>query len=215
MRSVLVSVEALVLLSCGDGLSAGPIVDNLDWTPSDAGAEFFGVAPEGAICPVEVEGDCPSPEEDEQCEGIPPDGSCVASFIPECLQGFTVLAIYTRQADGSPRCNWITLEQPSLRPIRAGAEIELRAFHFALTTPFGEQARVALVVGDQLVVERLIQIPQPFNFITASWVADRDFPEGTRILFHVDNHGNNEYGLVELNICNDREVGDDGTPCFL
>ncbi|MEM8610045.1 MAG: hypothetical protein AAGF92_23335 [Myxococcota bacterium] len=212
------TLGAWVLLSCGDGgvdSEPGPVVDNFVWTPTTAGEEFFGAPPEGAQCPLEPEGDCPSPEDDEECRGLPLDGSCIASFIPECLQGFTVLSVYTQRPDGSPLCNWITLEQPSSRNIAAGDEVELRAFHFALTSPIGGDARIALAVGDELVVERTVLIPQPFNFIVASWVATKDIPAGTPILFHIDNHGNNEYGLVELNICDEREVGDTETPCFL
>lgn len=215
MRSGLIlCIGALMLLSCGDsetGSSPGALVDNLDWTPTTDGEEFFGVAPEGATCPLEPEGDCPVPEDD--CVVLPSGGVCITSFIAECLDQFTVLSVYTQRPDGTALCNWVTLEQTSLRPIRAGDEIEVRAFYFPLTSPIGGEARVAFAIGDELVMERTILIPQPFDFITESWVATKDFPVGTRLLFHVDNHGNNEYGLVEVNICNERE--DDTTPCFL
>ncbi|MEM7436010.1 MAG: hypothetical protein AAF436_12715 [Myxococcota bacterium] len=216
-RTALLALLGVLLVGCGDGSGgasvAGPIVDNLDWVPTDAGEEFFGAPPPGATCPPEPEGDCPTSDDD--CVVIPPGGTCVTSYVAECLDQFTVLAVYTQRPDGNPLCNWVTLEQPSLRPIRAGDEIEVRAFHFPLNAPFGGTARIAFVVGDVLAVEESVQIPQPFNFINASWVATKDFPEGTPILFHVDNHGNNEYGLVEANICDERPVGDTDTPCFL
>ena len=207
---------ASLIAACGDSGSEsesgpGALVDNLLWVPTQDGQELFGVPPEGKQCPLEPEGECPVPEDD--CVVVPPGGTCVISFVAECLDQFTVLSVYTQRPDGSPLCNWITLEQPSLRWIREGEEVEVRAFYFPLTSPIGGQARIGLAVDDQIAVERIITIPQPFDFITSSWIADRDYPPGTRILFHVDNHGNNEYGLVEANVCADRVPGDRETLC--
>ena len=201
MRSLLIiTASLLVLLGCGssDGSNAAPLVDNLDWVPTDAGVEFFGPPPEDGVCPFTPEGDCPVP--DGECVVIPAGSNCVVSFIPECQDTFTVLAVYTRRPDGTPLCNWITLAQPSLRAIRAGDEVEIRVYHWPLNSPVGGEARIALSVGDELAFEQLILIPQVFQFYTGTWTATKDFPVGTTVLFHVDNHGANEYGLVEINV---------------
>ena len=65
-----------------------------------------------------------------------PGSSCVTAYVPECLDTFTVLAVYTRMPNPQePLCNWLTLEQPSLREIRAGDHVEIRMRHAALDAP--------------------------------------------------------------------------------
>jgi len=216
----------MVVTGCGDGggmatgvggaggtvpSGSGPLVDNLEWMPTDEGADIFGDPPPDSSCALEPVGDCPVPDGD--CVTIEPGSDCVTSHIAECLDGFTVLSVYTRRPDNTPLCNWITLEQESLRPIRAGDEIEARVFHFALNAPSGGEARIAMAVGDDLAFERTVLIPQNFAFYNESWVSPRDYPEGTRVLLHVDNHGTNEYGLVEVNVCDERPDGSD-LPCL-
>jgi len=225
VRSLLVITTGfLVLLGCGSsggggsgggggsdgggGGDPGSLIDNLKWVPTDAGEEFFGTPPDGATCPLIPEGDCPEP--DGQCITIPQGSDCVVSFIPECFDPFTVLSVYTEV------CNWITLEQPSLRAIRAGDEIEIRAFHFALNAPFGGEARISLTVGDEMIFDETVLIPQQSASISRTWTATQDFEVGTPMLFHVNNHGNNEYLLIEVNICQDRPPGggDAKVPCL-
>jgi hypothetical protein len=195
---------ALGCSSSGGGSEPGPLVDNLKWTPTDAGVEFFGTPPPGSTCPP-PEGDCPDFDVDE-CVTVPP--SCLVSYVAECFPPFTVLSVYTDQ------CDWITLEQPSLRAVNEGDEVEVRAFHFPLNAPFGGEARISFVLGDELIFDRYVAIPQPGSSpIGESWIATKDFEAGTPMLFHVNNHGDNEYLLVEVNIC-DRPPGDEDTPCF-
>jgi hypothetical protein len=121
--------------------------------------------------------------------------------VPECLDTFTVLAVYTRMDDDRlPLCNWLTLEQPSLRAIRAGDEVEVRARHSQLTAPVPGTATMGFVIGDEQVLEYSVAIPTDFAFPSETWTAPKDYPAGTPLLFHVDNHGANEYMLIEVNI---------------
>jgi hypothetical protein len=131
-----------------------------------------------------------------------PNPTCVAAFVPECLDTFTVLAVYTRMRDDRlPLCNWITLEQPSLRAIRAGDQVEVRTRHSRLTAPVPGEARMAFVVGDEQVLDYSVSIPTDSDFPDPPlWTAPKDYPAGTPLLFHVDNHGQNEYMLIEVNI---------------
>ena len=38
------------------------------------------------------------------------------------------------------------------------------------------------------------------QFLSTIWTAPKDYPAGTSLLWHVDNHGTNEYLLIEVNI---------------
>ncbi|MGB8221651.1 MAG: hypothetical protein WCF10_03645 [Polyangiales bacterium] len=212
MRSRIAAVLCLSLSwSCGGSTGGsggasdpGPLVDNTQWVPTDAGAEFFGVPPEGATCEL-TPVDCPQyPWPEGQCVNFVIGTSCIAAVVPECLDAYTVLSIYTRMADTRvPLCNWITLEQPSLRAIRAGDQVEVRARHSALTAPVTTpttEAHMSFVVGDDTVLDYSVLIPSDYSFPTATWTAPKDYPAGTQLLWHVDNHGSNEYMLIEVNV---------------
>ena len=202
---VLASLAALV--GCGSGSTAsnaGPLVDNTKWVPSDAGEDLFGPKPEDAVCelePIDCEDEYPWPEDD--CVDFAADSSCITAYVPECFGAFTVLSVYTRMPnDRIPLCNWLTLEQASLRRIRAGDQVEVRTFHSKLTAPVPNgEARMVFVVGNEIAFDYTVAIPAAESqFPDAVWKADKDYPEGTTLLFHVDNHGSNEYMLIEANV---------------
>ena len=195
-----------LLVACGGSAeqsrtsTPGPLVDNTLWQPTTDGAQFFGAPPEDADCdttPI----DCPQyPWPEGECVDL--TGSpCVVAFVPECLDSFTVMAVYTRMPNPAvPLCNWLTLAQPSLRDIRAGDEVEIRMRHAQLTSPVGGRARMMFVVGDAVALDYEVPIPNVFEFPSETWIAPKDYPAGTQLLFHVDNHGSNEYMLIEVNV---------------
>ena len=172
------------------------------WTPTEDGEEFFGPPPAGAGCeltPIDCDAYYPFPE--GECIEIQSPDPCVASIIPEQLDSFCVLAVYTRMPNpAEPLCNWITLEQPSLRTIRAGDQVEIRMRHNQLTAPVPGEAHMAFVIGDEIALDYEALIPSDFVFPSEVWTADKDYPAGTQLLFHVDNHGSNEYMLIEVNV---------------
>lgn len=192
------------LSSCGSSSSTstpGPLLDNTKWVPSSEGVELFGLPPEGSMCELTPIA-CPEfPWPEGECVDFAPDSTCIASFVPECLDSFTVLSVYTRMPDPQvPLCNWITLEQPSLRAIRPGDQVEVRARHSQLTAPVPGEARMAFVIGDEIALDYSVLIPSDFKFPSAVWTATKDYPVGTTLLWHVENHGQNEYMLIEVKI---------------
>lgn len=205
-RLFLVLCLSCAISSCSSSSSAtesepGPLVDNTQWVPSERGEELFGSPPEGSVCETRPI-DCPEfPWPEDDCVDFEPTSTCVTAFVPECLDTFTVLAVYTRMADDRLLlCNWLTLEQPSLRAIRAGDQVEVRARHSQLTAPVPGTATMGFVIGDEQVLEYSVAIPSDFAFPSETWTAPKDYPAGTPLLFHVDNHGANEYMLIEVNI---------------
>ncbi len=189
---MMITAGVWLVVGCGTGAGGdpGPLVDNTRWQQTSNGEEFFCPPPEGAAC-APPQGDCPDLETGE-CVDLPP--TCRVPFVAECFDAFTVLAVYTEV------CDWITLEQPSLRAIRAGDEVEIRTFHFQLTAPFDSEARISLTLGDQMIFDERLLIPQPSGPTNGTWTATDDFEAGTPMLFHVNNHGNNEYLLIEVNV---------------
>jgi hypothetical protein len=170
--------------------------------PTSDGESLFGTRPDDAVCEL-APIDCPEyPWPDDECVTFEPTSTCVIAYVPECLDTFTVMAVYTRMPNPSePLCNWLTLEQPSLRDIRAGDQVEIRMRHATLTAPVPNgSATMAFSVGDTLAFEHEVLIPSDSDFPSTVWTAPKDYPKGTQLLFHVDNHGSNEYMLIEVNL---------------
>ena len=81
--------------------------------------------------------------------------------------------------------------------------------HSELTAPVpNEDARMAFVIGDEMVLDYNVLIPSAFQFPNVEWTAPANIPAGTPLLFHVDNHGANEYNLIEVNILEPPENAD-------
>lgn len=97
-------------------------------------------------------------------------------------------------------CGWMTARQNTLADVRAGDTLRLRLFHFALTAGVSRPAesRMSLRMGDDVVWELRKTIPSPSQLINDTWVAENDYPAGTTLHYHVDNHGNNDYLLFEI-----------------
>jgi hypothetical protein len=165
------------------------------------GEALFGAPPDGSECQLIPQG-CPEfPWPQGDCVTFESGSPCIAAFVPECFDAYTVLAVYTRMPDDRiALCNWLTLEQPSLRDIRAGDQIEVRAHHSKLTAPVPGEARMSLAIGDEIAFEERVLIPRDSQFLSNTWTAPKAYPAGTPVLWHVDNHGANEYLLIEVNV---------------
>lgn len=120
-------------------------------------------------------------------------------------------------------CNFVTATQPSMTAIVPGDEVLIRLWHFALTAPDPGEAYVAIQIGDRVVWEARLPIPcrgglvgagtgdcpdNPNPAIVDPPVFDADFeaPAGTPVYFHVQNHGQNGYNLIEIAIGGGRQL---------
>jgi hypothetical protein len=116
------------------------------------------------------------------------------------------------------RCNYLTVRQTTLEPIRPGDTLFVRLWHFALSSPSGGRAYMSVQVGDRRVWEGRLPIPCRGGLVgfvpggdcldnpdgvdadPAEFTADFEAPAGTPIYFHVQNHGENSYNLVEISV---------------
>ena len=55
-------------------------------------------------------------------------------------------------------------------------------------------------IWEELAFEQETLITSGLDLTSTVWTAPRDYPRGTQLLFHVDNHGSNEYMLIEVNL---------------
>jgi hypothetical protein len=72
------------------------------------------------------------------------------------------------------------------------------AWHLPLTAPDGGDAHLSLRVGELDVIAYETPIPAPETPITPYVEVAEDMPAGTPIYFHVHNHGDNAWRLLEV-----------------
>lgn len=95
-------------------------------------------------------------------------------------------------------CNYLSIEQPLLRDVPAGATIVVNLWHQPLHAEQNALGHVALVVGEELVWERSVAIPGPAAVWRDEVPAPRDLGAGERVVFHIHNHGANNWNLGEV-----------------
>ncbi len=125
----------------------------------------------------------------------------------ECEPGF---GYYVEDFAGTPSlkvdtgwCNFLTLEQPTLVDLRADEVIDLKVHHFRLVADAPAEAMLGLALDGVIVWEHRVPIPSPAGLDKVVIELDADYPVGTPMQFHLDNHGDNNWILVRL----EREPG--------
>jgi hypothetical protein len=122
--------------------------------------------------------------EDASC----PDGA----YMPELLANEPVFSVDTSG------CRYMTARQPALRDVAEGETLVARVWHFALNAGESAEAHVALRVGESVVLDETVPIPSEGGLIVREEFAPQAFPAGTPVFFHLHNHGDNSWSLVEL-----------------
>jgi len=126
----------------------------------------------------------------------PDDAFCDSQgYTAELLGGVYVFSVLTEF------CNYITVTQPSQTRIQTGDSVKLRFWHSQLTAPVNSLATAGLLIDKELIWREQYNIPlSNSSMVTFEWTATQNIPTGTPLFFHVSNHGNNEYSLVELTL---------------
>jgi hypothetical protein len=95
-------------------------------------------------------------------------------------------------------CGWATAMQPLRADIVEGDELQVRVFYFSQATFPAAQAEVAIAIGADIVMRELVDIPTESGLIAPRLPVLRDATAGTPVQFHIGNHGDNSWNLVEL-----------------
>lgn len=132
----------------------------------------------------------------------PPGHVCdpVLGITQELLDTELVLEIDTGL------CDYATVQQLSLAAIAAGDVVEIRMWHWQLTTPAPAQAHLALAIAGTVEWETLVPSPAAAGLVEAELELTRDVPAGTELQLHVHNHGANSYDLVSLEVVREEEA---------
>ncbi|MCC6625184.1 MAG: hypothetical protein IT385_28310 [Deltaproteobacteria bacterium] len=113
---------------------------------------------------------------------------------PEDFAGIYAYGVITTE------CPYTTLVQASVAQACRGETLYVWLWNYALTGPEGATAHLAVQIGDDVMWEKAYPIPGPAGLVTERIELARDVPIGTPIYFHVRNHGNNSYELLEVSI---------------
>ena len=151
------------------GADSTPLVEASLWEPLGQGADPFGDRP--AIDPV-----CPS-------GGVKVEDGGTGDPLLEVDTGI---------------CEYVTLAQPSLARVRAGEEVEVVLWHLDLFAAEPAEAHVVIRLGEHTVWEERISVPARANFFSPRWMAPTEVPQGTPVLFHLHNHGVNNWKLLRI-----------------
>jgi hypothetical protein len=76
--------------------------------------------------------------------------------------------------------------------------LKVRLWHFELSAPDPAQAHAVLLVDGLTVLDERIPIPKPGGLMVHELRVERDIPAGAPVYFHLHNHGENSWALVEL-----------------
>ena len=170
---------ALALALCLAGCPAQPPAD------SDAGSSLDG--PGSLIdhlswTPVEV-GDDP-----------------FAAHRPEIVN----CPDWARQLEGdvfeieTDDCNYASLTQPILRPLRAGERVDMVYWRMWLWAPEVALAHVAVTISYWTLFEDHIEVPGPEGSYVTQITVPHDIQASTPITFHLHNHGVNSWRLLSI-----------------
>lgn len=146
------------------------IVDMSAWHLLDAASDPFSPPADAALCGAEE-----------------------VRMEPFGDSGPIALDVDTRRG-----CGWATVEQETKADLIAGDEIQVRVFYFSQTSFPEAEAELVLALEDEAFWSVVVPIPAQSTLEAPLVPIAQDVPAGTKIRFHVGNHGDNSWNLLEL-----------------
>ena len=97
-------------------------------------------------------------------------------------------------------CNYLSVAQPSLASVAAGDTLRLVLWHGNLAFDTPATGHVAISIDGQIVWQQTVAIPADAEIFDLSIPVDFDAPEGSKVEYHVRNHGYNTWTLLRLDV---------------
>ncbi len=76
-------------------------------------------------------------------------------------------------------------------------------WHFALSAESPAAGWAAFAIEERVLWAQAVEIPAESGLIRIQWQAPRDLMAGEMLRFHVQNHGDNSWHLIDLNVQQD------------
>lgn len=96
------------------------------------------------------------------------------------------------------RCPYITVKQQTLIPVGEGDGVSVTIYHDALYSEPASEGHLALFIEHELLWYTRVPIPSSSRLFSERFRMPRFFPAGSRIDFHLHNHGLNHWRLVSI-----------------
>jgi mono/diheme cytochrome c family protein len=97
-------------------------------------------------------------------------------------------------------CNYLSLAQPSKAALTKGDSVHLVLWHGALVFEQPATAHVAIAVDGRTVWEENVKIPTDAEIYDVRIPIGFDAPVGSKVEFHLHNHGYNTWTLLQLEV---------------
>ncbi len=98
-------------------------------------------------------------------------------------------------------CNYGTAKQAIAAAITAGDTLRVQIHHYPLLDPLGDYKIQLKLEGDDAVLwEQAETVPAEQSWIQSTVEAPKDYPAGTPIYWHLENHGINEWAIYNVTI---------------
>ena len=107
-------------------------------------------------------------------------------------------------------CGWATATQTTPRALRVGDRVQTQIFYFPQSSFPTAVAEIAIAIDDEIVVQETLEIPAPSGLLQPVIVVDQDVDVGADVSFHIGNHGDNSWNLVEFAVVRSVPCDDDG-----
>jgi hypothetical protein len=95
-------------------------------------------------------------------------------------------------------CNFLSVEQAVLVDVSTRDEIYVRLWHDDLSASEPAEGHAALWADGQVLWEQWVPIPSESEMLAPSFTPDQALAAGSRIVFHLHNHGSNNWTLLEV-----------------
>ncbi len=97
-------------------------------------------------------------------------------------------------------CNFLALAQPSLEDVAAGETLHLVLWHGDLVFEEPATGHASISIDGKLVWEAQVSIPSDADIFDVKFELPFDAPAGSKIEYHVFNHGYNTWTLLQLEV---------------
>lgn len=97
-------------------------------------------------------------------------------------------------------CDYLTIQQPALRSAEPGAGLLVWMFHFAIVSVTGD-FQIVIAAGEQaerILWQRQEAVPAESALWYETVTLEQGLDTGEPIWFHISNHGQNTWSLIEL-----------------
>jgi mono/diheme cytochrome c family protein len=97
-------------------------------------------------------------------------------------------------------CNYLALAQPSLAALKKGDSLHLVLWHGSLRFDAPAQAHVAVTIDGRTVWTKDVKIPADADIYDVRIPIEFDAPVGSKVEYHLHNHGYNTWTLLKLDV---------------